>query len=110
MGALMCINAPPAEPSTIRLRLPRLRYCIIRPIFSATACGNRSVSRTIASISSPVAPSIIRFHFSHAARKSGSLSIAWNADRSAVSRSGGTPGVVRMERPISPVLAAACSA
>ena len=51
------------------------RYCIICPIFSATSCGNRSVSRTISSISSPAAPSTIRLRFSQAARKSGSLSI-----------------------------------
>src|SRR5262245_52119684 len=47
--------------------------------------------------------------FSQVARKSGSPSSARNAARSAWSRSGGTPGVVRMERPISPVLAAARS-
>jgi hypothetical protein len=46
-----------------------------RPIFWATACGNRSVTRTISSIASPEAPSTIRFRFSQAARNSGSLSM-----------------------------------
>jgi hypothetical protein len=39
----------------------RLSYSIICPIFSANAGGSRSVSRTIVSISSPAAPSTIRF-------------------------------------------------
>ena len=96
------------EAAEVRAAASRKRsYRIICPIFSATFCGNRNVSRTISSISSPVAPSTIKFRFSDAARKSGSLSMARNAARKAASRSGGTPGVVRMERPISPVLAAA---
>jgi len=56
--------SPPFEISN-----PSMSYCIICPIFSATDGDNRSVSLTISSISSPVAPSIIRFLFSHAATK-----------------------------------------
>ena len=41
--------------------------------------------------------------------KSGSFSIAENAARSAASRSGGTPGPVMIERPISAVAAMARS-
>src|ERR1700739_2989405 len=65
------------------------------------------VSRVMASISSPVAGSIVMLRFSQAARNAGSLSISWKAVRSAATRSAGTPGVVRIERPISAVSAMA---
>ena len=82
-------------------------HSIILAILTAISCGNASVSRTSASSSSPVAGSTISLRFSARARKSGSFSIAANAARSAASRSAGTPGVVRIERPNSPVEAAA---
>src|SRR5579862_4892087 len=60
----------------------------IAPILARTSGDNANVSRVMASISSPVPASTIKWRWSLAARKSASLSISANAMRKAASRSG----------------------